>query len=202
VPSQPIATDPSMPIMPPPNTTVQLEEVNRRLEADHSIKSTPVKSKSFTGVPSKDKRPVVPASQSCFQVRTPVVPAGKMPGLDLDTSTESKADKRSSKKSSGSGNTSTSSKPEETVIGYYFCGEPIPYRITVPQPCVTLGQLKQLIGKRGFFKYFLKTYSRDFDTEAVYEEFKEDSKVLPVFEGKVVVKIDRIDEMEKLSAKK
>ena len=44
LPSQPFVQDPSMPPLPLPNTTVQLEEVHRRLEADHT-KVAPVKSK-------------------------------------------------------------------------------------------------------------------------------------------------------------
>ena len=44
LPSQPFVQDPKMPPLPLPNTTVQLEEVHRRLEADHT-KMAPVKSK-------------------------------------------------------------------------------------------------------------------------------------------------------------
>lgn len=61
--------------------------------------------------------------------------------------------KRTSKKSSASGNTSGSSKPDEISVGYYLCGEPIPYKTTISQSSVTLGQLKQLISKRGNFRY-------------------------------------------------
>lgn len=43
MPSQPFATDPSMPLPTPPNTTVQLEEAKRRLE-ERSV-PTPVKSR-------------------------------------------------------------------------------------------------------------------------------------------------------------
>ena len=40
MPGQPIVQDPSMPPMPLPNTTVQLEEVNRRLyDTANPIKS-------------------------------------------------------------------------------------------------------------------------------------------------------------------
>ena len=40
-----------------------------------------------------------------------------------------------------------------TVVGYYFCGEPIPYRITVPGKRITLAQFKQLITKRGNYRW-------------------------------------------------
>ena len=43
-----------------------------------------------------------------------------------------------------------------TVVGYYFCGEPIPYRSTVSTPkgvnAITLAQFKQLITKRGHYR--------------------------------------------------
>ena len=42
---------------------------------------------------------------------------------------------------------------ESTVIGYYFCNEPIPYRTSLPGKLITLGQFKQLISKRGTFRY-------------------------------------------------
>lgn len=45
LPNQPFVQDPSMPPLPRPNTTVQLEEVHRRLEAADHAKTAPVKSK-------------------------------------------------------------------------------------------------------------------------------------------------------------
>jgi len=45
IPCQPIAQDPSMPLIPPPNTRVQLEEVNRRLNAGDASSVVPIKSK-------------------------------------------------------------------------------------------------------------------------------------------------------------
>jgi len=47
-----------------------------------------------------------------------------------------------------------------------------------------------------FFRYFVKTHSLDFDSEAVYEEYKEDSKILPCYDGKVLVKIEKRDDMD------
>lgn len=46
------------------------------------------------------------------------------------------------------------------------------------------------------FRYFVKTYSNDFDSEAVYEEIKEDNRELPVYEGKILVKIERKDDLD------
>jgi len=39
-----------------------------------------------------------------------------------------------------------------TVVGYYFCDEPIPYRTTIPGRKVTLGQFKQHIAKKGNYR--------------------------------------------------
>jgi len=39
-----------------------------------------------------------------------------------------------------------------TVVGYYFCDEPIPYRTTIPGGEVTLGQFKQHIAKKGNYR--------------------------------------------------
>lgn len=197
LPSQPFVQDPSMPPLPLPNTRVQLEEVHRRLDleaADHS-KTAPVKSKSFTGVPGKEKRVGMPMSQSSNQMFPPGLPATRTVPAELDLSSETRPEKKTSKRSSGSGNTSTSSRPDETVIGYYLCGEPIPYRTTVPQPYVTLGKLKESIGKKGNFRYFFKTHTNnnDFESDVVWEEIRDDNCVLPFYDGKVVAKVDKID---------
>ena len=39
-----------------------------------------------------------------------------------------------------------------TVVGYYFCDEPIPYRTTIIGKNVTLGQFKQHIAKKGNYR--------------------------------------------------
>lgn len=60
--------------------------------------------------------------------------------------------KKSSTKKSGSSSANTSGSADETVIGYYLCSEPIPYRITVQGKHITLAMFKQLIGRKGNFK--------------------------------------------------
>lgn len=52
MPCQPIAQDPSMPPIPPPNTRVQLEEVNRRLNAGDAFSNVPIKSKYVHNIPT------------------------------------------------------------------------------------------------------------------------------------------------------
>lgn len=42
---------------------------------------------------------------------------------------------------------------ENIVVAYYFCGEPIPYRTLVKGRVVTLGQFKELLTKKGNYRY-------------------------------------------------
>lgn len=42
---------------------------------------------------------------------------------------------------------------DSTVVAYYFCGEPIPYRTLVRGRAVTLGQFKELLTKKGNYRY-------------------------------------------------
>jgi len=42
-------------------------------------------------------------------------------------------------------------------------------------------------------RFYFKRSTDDRDCEVVYEEVKEDSAVLPTFDGKVVGKVERVD---------
>lgn len=189
MPSQPFATDPSMPLPTPPNTTVQLEEAKRRLE-ERSI-PTPVKSRSFGGITTKESKKVASVSQGAMR---PAIPSTKTVPCELDMSGDSSTlEKKSSTKRSGSSSANTSGSAEETVIGYYLCSEPIPYRITVQGKHITLAMFKQLIGRKGNFKYFFKKRSNEFESEVVFEEISNDDEVLPLWDGKIVAKVDKMD---------
>ncbi|XP_078319684.1 axin-1-like isoform X2 [Crassostrea virginica] len=190
MPSQPFATDPSMPLPTPPNTTVQLEEAKRRLE-ERSV-PTPVKSRSFGGITNKESKKVASVSQGA--TRGPAIPSTKTVPCDLDMSGDSSTlEKKSSTKKSGSSSANTSGSADETVIGYYLCSEPIPYRITVPGKHITLFMFKQLIGRKGNFKYFFKKRSNEFESEVVFEEISNDDEELPLWDGKIVAKVDKMD---------
>lgn len=41
---------------------------------------------------------------------------------------------------------------ENTVVAYYFCEEQIPYRTSVKERVVTLGQFKELLTKKGNYR--------------------------------------------------
>ncbi|GAB1610073.1 axin-1-like [Argonauta hians] len=203
MPSQPIVQDPSMPLLTPPNPTTQLEEAKRRLETnepkrrpeDSQARPIPVKSKSFIGVPSRDKRtPSSLMASGSYQMRT--LPTTKTVPYELDLSGDNLAghsESRKSKRPSGSATVpGTPWGPEETVIGYFFCGEPIPYRHTVSGKEITLAQFKELITKRGSYRYFFKKASSEFESlGVVFDEIVEDSALLPLWEGKIVAKVEK-----------
>ncbi|CAL8085518.1 unnamed protein product [Calicophoron daubneyi] len=105
------------------------------------------------------------------------------------------------------------------IVGYYLCDDPVPYRTvwtgplntvhptadpaansvgmvcaaTNTQCTLTLGQFKQLIAKKGVYRYFFKKPSDEFGTGAVHEELTQDDAVLPLWDGKVVARIERAE---------
>ncbi|XP_076075464.1 axin-1-like [Mytilus galloprovincialis] len=187
MPSQPFMQDPSMPILQPTSTTVQLEEAKRRLEESRAV--PPVKSKSFGGIPAaKEKKP-----NTISQGNMKPLPTTRTVPCDLDMSFDTTAVDKKKKSPNSSANTSGSTG-EEIVIGYYFCQEPIPYKITVPGHNVTLAQFKHLIGRTGNYRYFFKKKSNEFGEEgAVYEEIKNDSEILPLWDGRIIAKVTKND---------
>ncbi|XP_071128520.1 axin-1-like isoform X5 [Mytilus edulis] len=187
MPSQPFMQDPSMPILQPTSTTVQLEEAKRRLEESRTV--PPVKSKSFGGIPAaKEKKP-----NTTSQGNMKPLPTTRTVPCDLDMSFDTTAVDKKKKSPNSSANTSGSTG-EEIVIGYYFCQEPIPYKITVPGHNVTLAQFKHLIGRTGNYRYFFKKKSNEFGEEgAVYEEIKNDSEILPLWDGRIIAKVTKND---------
>ncbi|XP_073916056.1 axin-1 isoform X2 [Castor canadensis] len=82
---------------------------------------------------------------------------------------------------------------DSIVVAYYFCGEPIPYRTLVRGRAVTLGQFKELLTKKGSYRYYFKKVSDEFDCGVVFEEVREDEAVLPVFEEKIIGKVEKVD---------
>lgn len=44
-----------------------------------------------------------------------------------------------------------------------------------------------------FYRYFFKTPSQEFGTDYVYEEIHDDSAVLPLIDGKIVAKVEKIE---------
>uniref|UniRef100_A0A3B4ALZ3 Axin-1 n=1 Tax=Periophthalmus magnuspinnatus TaxID=409849 RepID=A0A3B4ALZ3_9GOBI len=82
---------------------------------------------------------------------------------------------------------------ENMTVAYYFCGEPIPYRTSVKGRVVTLGQFKELLTKKGHYRFYFKKVSDEFDCGVVFEEVRDDDAILPIFEEKIIGKVEKVD---------
>ncbi|XP_062035669.1 axin-1 isoform X1 [Lepus europaeus] len=178
-PSHLFIQDPTMPPNPAPNPLTQLEEARRRLEEEEKRASKlPSKQRYVQEVMQRGRSCVRPA---CAPVLS-VVPA--VSDMEL-----SETETKSQRKGAGGG-----SQPcDSIVVAYYFCGEPIPYRTLVRGRAVTLGQFKELLTKKGSYRYYFKKVSDEFDCGVVFEEVREDEAVLPVFEEKIIGKVEKVD---------
>ncbi|KAI3359662.1 hypothetical protein L3Q82_014044 [Scortum barcoo] len=172
-PSHPFIQDPTMPPNPAPSPLIQLEEVRRRLE-EEKIKS---------GTLQPKQRYVMEVIQ---RGRTAVRPA-LFPPLSMvpavSESELSEPEHKATKKQAC----------ENITVAYYFCEELIPYRTSVKGRVVTLGQFKELLTKKGNYRYYFKKVSDEFDCGVVFEEVREDDAILPIFEEKIIGKVERID---------
>lgn len=81
----------------------------------------------------------------------------------------------------------------ELVVTYFFCGEEIPYRRVLKAQTLTLGYFKEQLSKKGNYRYYFKKASDEFACGAVFEEIWDDETVLPMYEGRVLGKVERID---------
>ncbi|XP_077427803.1 axin-2-like [Vanacampus margaritifer] len=81
----------------------------------------------------------------------------------------------------------------ELMVTYFFCGEEIPYRSVMKTHCLTLGHFKEQLSKKGNYRYYFKKASDEFECGAVFEEVWEDATVLPMYDGKVLGKVERMD---------
>ncbi|XP_041633702.1 axin-1 isoform X2 [Cheilinus undulatus] len=172
-PSHPFIQDPTMPPNPAPSPLIQLEEVRRRLE-EEKIKS---------GTLQPKQRYVMEVIQ---RGRTAVRPAQFPPLSVVPAVSDSELSELEHK--------ATKKPPCENItVAYYFCEELIPYRTSVKGRVVTLGQFKELLTKKGNYRYYFKKVSDEFDCGVVFEEIREDDAILPIFEEKIIGKVERID---------
>ena len=90
----------------------------------------------------------------------------------------------------------TMEKVEEkvkTTVAYYLPGEDLAYISTFNGKYLTLAQFKQLITKKGQFRYFFKTKSDLLDEECVvFQEATDDAAFVPMFNNKVIAKIEKL----------
>ncbi|XP_078692702.1 axin-1-like isoform X1 [Branchiostoma floridae x Branchiostoma belcheri] len=171
-PMQPFMQDTQMPVLPQPNPLICLEEARRRLVEKSSTKGS---SRHVVDSGARKDKGKLPQSK--------VVPA--VSDLEPEEETRKQPVKKPASMMSVSG--------DNTVVGYYFCGEPIPYRTTLPGKDITLAIFKNSITKRGNYRYFFKCTSTEFGSNAVYQEVTEDEDLLPLWEGKIVGKVERIE---------
>ncbi|XP_069004856.1 axin-1 isoform X2 [Embiotoca jacksoni] len=172
-PSHPFIQDPTMPPNPAPSPLIQLEEVCRRLE-EEKIKS---------GTLQPKQRYVMEVIQ---RGRTAVRPALFPPLSVVPAVSDSELSEPEHK--------ATKKPPCENItVAYYFCEELIPYRTSVKGRVVTLGQFKELLTKKGSYRYYFKKVSDEFDCGVVFEEVREDDGVLPIFEEKIIGKVEKVD---------
>ncbi|XP_029294496.1 axin-1 isoform X2 [Cottoperca gobio] len=172
-PSHPFIQDPTMPPNPAPSPLIQLEEVRRRLE-EEKIKSGTVQPK---------QRYVMEVIQ---RGRTAVRPALFPPLSVVPAVSDSELSQPEYK--------ATKKPPCDNItVAYYFCEELIPYRTSVRGRVVTLGQFKELLTKKGNYRYYFKKVSDEFDCGVVFEEVREDDAILPIFEEKIIGKVEKID---------
>ncbi|XP_066560359.1 axin-2 [Amia ocellicauda] len=169
-PAHPFVQDPAMPPLPPPNTLAQLEEACRRLEEV----SKPPKQRHSTSSLQRDRSHPV----SFLNGNTPL----STPALQTEEFKEPK------KHAGAHGALGT-----ELVVTYFFCGEEIPYRRMMKTHSLTLGHFKEQLRKKGNYRYYFKKASDEFECGAVFEEIWDEGTVLPMYEGKILGKVERVD---------
>uniref|UniRef100_A0A670I125 Axin 2 n=1 Tax=Podarcis muralis TaxID=64176 RepID=A0A670I125_PODMU len=169
-PAHPFVQDPAMPPLTPPNTLAQLEEACRRL----AEVSKPQKQRCSASSQPRDRNHLTS------------VPGGNSPFCNASVAAE---DHKEPKKLP----VAHSSQPSELVVTYFFCGEEIPYRRMLKAQSLTLGHFKEQLSKKGNYRYYFKKASKEFDCGAVFEEIWDDDTVLPMYEGRVLGKVERID---------
>uniref|UniRef100_A0A2I3SZU8 Axin 2 n=1 Tax=Pan troglodytes TaxID=9598 RepID=A0A2I3SZU8_PANTR len=162
--------DPAMPPLTPPNTLAQLEEACRRLAE----------------VSKPPKQRCCVASQQRDRNHSATVQTGATPFSIPSLAPE---DHKEPKKLAGV----HALQASELVVTYFFCGEEIPYRRMLKAQSLTLGHFKEQLSKKGNYRYYFKKASDEFACGAVFEEIWEDETVLPMYEGRILGKVERID---------
>lgn len=162
--------DSSVPPLTPPNTLAQLEEACRRL----AEVSKPPKQRCCAAGQQRDRSH----------------PGPGMPGTTpFSSPSPASEDHKEPKKLGGM----HALQASELVVTYFFCGEEIPYRRMLKAQSLTLGHFKEQLSKKGNYRYYFKKASDEFACGAVFEEVWDDEVVLPMYEGRILGKVERID---------
>uniref|UniRef100_A0A8D2CV11 Axin 2 n=1 Tax=Sciurus vulgaris TaxID=55149 RepID=A0A8D2CV11_SCIVU len=166
----PFTQDSAVPPLTPPNTLAQLEEACRRLAE----------------VSKPPKQRCCVASQQRDSNHSATGQAGATPFSNPSLAPE---DHKEPKKLVGV----HALQASELVVTYFFCGEEIPYRRMLKAQSLTLGHFKEQLSKKGNYRYYFKKASDEFACGAVFEEIWDDETVLPMYEGRILGKVERID---------
>lgn len=211
LPGQPIASDLMMPLLPAPHASSVLEETRKRLidvakegerrsknhakqrfQAGSDFETTSCREKTSASLCWSAKDSSSYGQSPSFPHERHYKAASSVTGK----SSVSQADSISTCKDSGFCGSVLKKKDKHgsLIITYYLWGEPIPYRTSLPEKSVTLGQFKTLLPPRkGIYRFFFKSMTKDNDCLVVWEEVKDDSTVLPTYDGKVVGKVERVN---------
>lgn len=162
--------DSAVPPLTPPNTLAQLEEACRRL----AEVSKPPKQRCCAAGQQKDRSHLGPGMPGATPFSSP------SPALE---------DHKEPRKLAGM----HALQASELVVTYFFCGEEIPYRRMLKAQSLTLGHFKEQLSKKGNYRYYFKKASDEFACGAVFEEVWDDEVVLPMYEGRILGKVERID---------
>ncbi|XP_069849235.1 axin-2 [Dipodomys merriami] len=168
--THPFTQDPAMPPLTPPNTLAQLEEACRRL----AEVSKPPKQRCCVASQQRDRNHSATGQAGA--------PSFSSPSLAPE-------DHKEPKKLAGV----HALQASELVVTYFFCGEEIPYRRMLKAQSLTLGHFKEQLSKKGNYRYYFKKASDEFACGAVFEEIWDDETVLPMYEGRILGKVERID---------
>ncbi|KRZ84244.1 Axin-1 [Trichinella sp. T8] len=100
----------------------------------------------------------------------------------------------SSISASQSSNSSQATCQEYISVGYFLPNESTPYVTKFSGRQISLKQFKQLIPRKGNFRYFFQCASDELGTGMIQREVTDENELLPIWEGnKVVAKIVSVD---------
>lgn len=152
-----------------PNTASQLEEARRKLEDDTQRKL--FRQRVTSGVTSSKAQ-----TQS------------QMPDLSLSNQSTLR---KSVKRSEPSPPLQQQQRPidEFMTVTYSFWDEDVPYRTKVAGKEVTLKQFKDLLPRKGNYRYFFKTDCQEVESKAIHEEVFDENQILPLWEGKLIAQV-------------
>ncbi|KAF4522833.1 hypothetical protein B566_EDAN008095 [Ephemera danica] len=193
-PAQPFMADPSMPLLPLPHTATQLEEARRRLE---DVRGNTKGGSSRQRFLSSSKTLLSCGPSLSLPISPSAEPAGSgQSSLRRHAATPTSCTSTLGRTPASQPQQVSTSQPTvsgHTTVMFSFCDEEVPYRTKVPGKQVTLRQFKEILPKRGNYRYFFKTECEDFDTRVIHEEVMDDSEILPLWEGKIMAQVKPVE---------